>query len=155
MVKSPVGSQPTVLHMLHRVSQLAEQLFAQSIDATGLTARQLIVLDAVYRLDHPSQTDICAATGIDRSTLADIARRLVGKGLLARRRTKEDARAYAVRLTDEGRQVLSRALPAVLVVDQRLLAALTPAERANFTNSLQVILATADHREDDHPSPSE
>lgn len=147
MVKSPMGSQPTVLHMLHRASQYAEQLFAHSIDSTGLTARQLIVLDAVFRLGSPSQTDICAATGIDRSTLADIARRLVGKGLLARRRTKEDARAYAVRLTDDGRQALSRALPAVLAVDQRLLAALAPAERESFTASLQVILAEADLRE--------
>ncbi|MFZ1102753.1 MAG: helix-turn-helix domain-containing protein, partial [Hyphomicrobiaceae bacterium] len=39
-------------------------------------------------------------TGIDRSTLADIVRRLTRKGLLQRCRTNEDARAYAVRLTD-------------------------------------------------------
>jgi len=146
MVKSSPADEPSVLHMIHRVSQHAEQLFARSIDATGLTARQLIVLDAVFRLDHPSQTDICAATGIDRSTLADIARRLVGKGLLARRRTKEDARAYAVRLTEEGRQALSRALPAVRAVDQQLLAALPPAERESFATALRLILETAHHR---------
>lgn len=147
MVKAPQqANEPSVLHLLHRVSQYAEQLFAHSIDATGLTARQLIVLDAVFRLEHPSQTDICAATGIDRSTLADIARRLVGKGLLARRRTKEDARAYAVRLTDDGRQALSRALPAVLAVDQQLLSALAPSERESFTTSLRVILEESRNR---------
>ncbi len=45
-----------------------------------------------------SQTDIVNLTGIDRSTLADIVRRLVKKGLLQRRRTKQDARAAAQRL---------------------------------------------------------
>lgn len=147
MVKfPPQADEPSILHMLHRVSQHAEQLFAHSIDSTGLTARQLIVLDAVFRLDRPSQSDICAATGIDRSTLADIARRLVGKGMLARRRTKEDARAYAVRLTEVGRQALSRALPAVLAVDQQLLSALPPSERECFTSALRRILETAHHR---------
>ena len=50
-------------------------------------------------------------TGIDRSTLADIIRRMLKKGLILRRRTKEDARAYAVRLSEEGWKTLKSAEP--------------------------------------------
>ena len=71
-----------------------------------LTPRQLAVLVTVANNEGLSQTGLVDRTGIDRSTLADIVRRLQRKGLLQRRRTKEDARAYAVKLTDEGRRVL-------------------------------------------------
>jgi len=66
------------------------------------------------------------ATGIDRSTLADVVRRLSKKGLLQRRRTREDARAYAVKLTDEGRRVLRGAEPLAKQVDERVLMPCRP-----------------------------
>jgi DNA-binding MarR family transcriptional regulator len=55
-----------------------------------------------------SQTGIVARTGIDRSTLADLVRRLQRKGLLQRRRTKDDARAYAVKMGDASCALSSR-----------------------------------------------
>ena len=48
---------------------------------------------------------------------------MLKKGLLQRRRTKEDARAYAVKLTDEGWRVLKAADPLARKVDERILAA--------------------------------
>ena len=78
-----------------------------------------------------SQVGITKLTGIDRSTLADIVRRLKGKGLVQRLRTKEDARAYAVKLTDEGHRVLRAVLPIAAEVDRKVLAAL-PAERREW-----------------------
>ena len=71
-------------------------------------------------------------TGIDRSTLADIVRRMLKKGLLQRRRTKDDARAYAVKLTDEGWRVLKAADPLAKRVDDRILAALPGQQRERF-----------------------
>jgi len=76
-----------------------------------LTPRQLAVLVTVAGNEGLSQTGLVDRTGIDRSTLADIVRRMQRKGLLQRRRTREDARAYAVKLTDEGRRVLKVAEP--------------------------------------------
>lgn len=144
MVKSSSDiGPPSMLHLLHRASQHADQLFAAAIGNTGLTARQLIVLDAVARARQPSQTDICTATGIDRSTLADIVRRLVGRGLIFRRRTKEDARAYALRLTEEGRLVLAQCLPIALDVDRQLVSALPEADRHKLAETLQLILEQA------------
>ena len=107
----------------------------------GITARQFVVLSVVDGLEDPSQTLLCEVSGIDRSTLADIVRRLVQRGLLSRRRTRRDARMYAVRITDEGKRMLEQATPIAEKVDAALLAALTPSERENLNTLLQKVLS--------------
>jgi len=62
------------------------------------------------------------------------------KGLLQRRRTKEDARAYAVKLTDEGRRVLRSAEPLAKKVDERVLDALPAKQRDQFIDDLLSIV---------------
>ena len=89
-----------------------------------LTPRQYAVLLDRSLNEGLSQTDLVENTGIDRSTLADIVRRMLKKGLLQRRRTKEDARAYAVKLTDEGWRALRAADPWPSRVDERILTVL-------------------------------
>ena len=114
----------SAVHLLHRAGQCAEELFQAEIGDADLTARQLAVLNTVAANEGLSQTGIVARTGIDRSTLADIVRRLSRKGLLQRRRTKEDARAYAVKLTEEGEKLLRRVGPLAKKVDQRIMQAM-------------------------------
>ena len=103
---NPLGRSP--VHLLHRAGQCAKHFFGTAVGG-DLTPRQLAVLAAVADNEGGTQTDIVETTWIDRSTLADIVRRLQRKGLLHRRRTKEDARAYAVKLTDRGRRLLRSA----------------------------------------------
>jgi DNA-binding MarR family transcriptional regulator len=105
-----------------------------------LTPRQLAVLVTVSQNEGLSQTGLVDRTGIDRSTLADIVRRMQKKGLLQRRRTKEDARAYAVKLTDEGRRVLRMAEPLAKRVDDRILDALPGKQREQFIDELVSIV---------------
>jgi DNA-binding MarR family transcriptional regulator len=88
---NPLDRSP--VHLLHRAYQAVDQVFAMGMQANSLTARQLAVLMTVEDNEGLSQTGIVNRTGVDRSTLADIVRRLTRKGLLQRRRTKEDAHA--------------------------------------------------------------
>jgi DNA-binding MarR family transcriptional regulator len=128
------------IHLLHRAGQCVADLFAAEITEADLTPRQLAVLAAVASKEGVSQTALVDATGIDRSTLADVVRRLQRKGLLRRRRTQEDARAYAVKLTDEGRRVLGVVGPAARRVDDRVLAALPGKQRQEFVAALASIV---------------
>jgi DNA-binding MarR family transcriptional regulator len=64
------------------------------------------------------------------------------KGLLQRRRTKEDARAYAVKLTEDGRKALRTAEPLAKRVDDRILEALPNRQRDQFINDLVAIVDT-------------
>ena len=106
-----------------------------------MTPRQLAVLVTVARTEGLSQTGLVGRTGIDRSTLADIVRRMQKKGLLQRRRAKQDARAYAVRLTAEGRRALRAAEPVAKRVDARILEALPVRQRGQFIDELTAIVA--------------
>jgi DNA-binding MarR family transcriptional regulator len=105
-----------------------------------LTPRQYAVLITVSQQEGLSQTHLVEKTGIDRSTLADIVRRMLKKGLLQRRRTKEDARAYAVKLTDDGWRALKATDPVARRVDDKILAVLPSNQRERFVQDLNTIV---------------
>lgn len=150
MAKKPrtfVASASTI-HLLHRAGQLADEAFLSALGRDGITARQFIVLAIVAREDNPSQTTICELSGIDRSTLADIVRRLVSRGLLARKRTREDARRYAVRITDAGQKALDEALGVARSVEDELLGVLSSSQRNDFETALRTMVEKLQVRED-------
>jgi DNA-binding MarR family transcriptional regulator len=135
-------AEQSTLHLLHRAGQCADELFALNASDVDLTPRQFEVLRSVSLLQEPSQTALVERTGIDRSTLADIVRRLVERGLLQRRRTRKDARMYAVRLTDAGAKALEKIIPAVDTTNKRLLSALPSEDRQAFVSALATIVST-------------
>ena len=137
----------STLHLLHRAGQLADEAFLAALGNDGITARQFIVLDIVAREDNPSQTTICELSGIDRSTLADIVRRLVSRGLLGRKRTREDARRYAVRITDAGQKILDKAMGEARQVEDLIVGALPTNQRADFQNALRLMVEKLNVRE--------
>lgn len=140
---STENSSASLLHLLHRAGQCADELFAANIGASALTPRQYEVLNAVNSSEDPSQTFLVDRTGIDRSTLADIVRRLVEKGFLERNRTRRDARMYAVNLTADGKTILARSEPIVRQTNELLMANLSSEERAITLSALSRIITSA------------
>ena len=106
-----------------------------------LTTTQYTVLVAARDKDGLSQQDIINATGIDRSTVSQVVQLLIRKGLLKRRRTRHDARAYAVSLTDAGRDVLKASEPIVDRIEEVLVEALPAARAKVFIANLRAIVA--------------
>ena len=139
----------SAIHLLHRAGQCAGDVFSDEMDTQSLTPRQYAVLLTVAENEGVSQTGLVDRTGIDRSTLADIIRRMLKKGLVNRKRTKEDARAYAVKLTAKGQRALESASPAASLADQRILNALPKSKRNDFLNSLKTIVDNISQLEDD------
>lgn len=128
----------SLLHLLHRAAQQADALFSHHVGAV-LTPRQFVVLQAVAETKGLSQVEIMAATGIDRSSTADLVARLVRRGCLQRRRRRRDTRSYAVRLTPEGSRLLSLGAPAALAAGETLLSRLAAPERACLLSALAII----------------
>lgn len=128
------------IHLLHRASQVAGNIFQAEMGGEDLTPRQYALLVAISQHEGLSQTDLVVRTGIDRSTLADVIRRMLKKGLIQRRRTREDARAYAVKLTEQGRRALQSCEPMARRVDQRILDALSHDQRQRFLSDLLTIV---------------
>jgi hypothetical protein len=70
-------STPSVIHLLHRAAQCADCIFSEEIAGTDLTPRQYTVLAVIADKEGLSQTELVMRTGIDRSTVADMIKRLV------------------------------------------------------------------------------
>ncbi|XSG81915.1 MAG: MarR family winged helix-turn-helix transcriptional regulator [Methyloligella sp. ZOD6] len=134
------GLDRSAMHLLHRAGQFANDVFLLEASACHLTPRQFTVLATVGEAEGLTQTDLVERTGIDRSTLADIVARLLSRGLIRRRRAKQDGRAYEIRLTRAGVKTLSEAQPRAMAADMRLLSKLPPAKRQDFLESLNLII---------------
>lgn len=124
-------------HLLHRALQLALDIYADELGAGAITQRQYAVLAAVEAHEGLTQTDLVKITGIDRSTLADMAARMIAKGLLERQRSASDARANAVSLTEAGRATLEEARPRMVKADARLLKLLGSNKREALVGALR------------------
>ena len=99
----------TPSHLMRRCHQLYGDLYSREAGARDLTKQQFTVLCALEHHDGVSQTALVETTGIDRSTLAEMVRRMLDRGLLSRERTEEDQRANAVAITPSGRKEIGRA----------------------------------------------
>ena len=141
-------------HLLRRCVQYANDLFSHEPSASELTKQQYTVLVAVEQNEGVSQTDLVAFTGIDRSTLAEMIRRMIEKGLLSRERTESDQRANAVRLAAGGRKALRGARTASDRVERALLSALPAGDRAKFSRMLSTIVAAAEAGDMNAPPPA-
>jgi len=148
----PDKLQGSAIHMLHRAGQCAADIYQSEMQGGDLTPRQYAVLVAVSQNEGLSQTQLVDITGIDRSTLADIIRRMLKKGLLQRRRTKDDARAYSVKLAEDGIRVLATTAPVVARVDDMVLSVLPPHQRQQFLKDLSQIVAALTARDQSPPS---
>jgi DNA-binding MarR family transcriptional regulator len=136
MTTATTPATPTVniIALLHRAGQVADERYD---DACGdITPRQQMVLAALAKLEEASQTRLVIATGIDRSTMADLARRMSRNGLIARRRSRRDARAYVVTLTEKGAAEARRATASAETVSDAMLASLPSSLRRPFVSAL-------------------
>ena len=86
-----------------------------------------------------SQTALVDITGIDRSTLAEMVRRMLDKGLLSRERTEEDQRANSVAISPSGRKALRTARTASDRAEKTFLEPLPPLERQRLLRLLSQI----------------
>ena len=136
-------SQTGLLALLHRANQIATERFAETLGDGDLTARQVHVLAAIDANEGLSQTGIVAATGVDRSTLADMILRLSKRKLVERKRSKDDARAYMVKLTEAGRKALADGKPALASVEKGLLAALPAKQRSELVAMLDLVVTSS------------
>ena len=137
--RKPLDGSPS--HLMHRVLQVALDIYAEETGPGAPTQRQYAVLAAVADNEGLTQTDLVHATGIDRSTLADLVARMMGKNLLERERSATDARANTVRLSAAGRAALDAARPRVEAADKRILALLPGTKR----DALMKVLAELAH----------
>lgn len=126
-------------HLLHRAQQMAANKSAAALKSAGITLRQFSVLSAISEEEGVSQSKLVDITGIDRSTLADMAARMEATKLIKRVQSKTDARAKSLTLMTAGRKALQKATPGVLDADVSLLDAIAVSRRGTFLKTLTAL----------------
>lgn len=108
--------------------------------STETTSVQYAILAVLYRLGEASQRELCDEVDLDRSTIADLVRRMERRGLIERRRDAEDRRRNTVTLTETGNAEYAQLRPRVEVADAALTASLSSPERDALRASLRHLL---------------
>lgn len=142
MEPSGFSLESSASHLLHRAQQVAASRSADALKAAGITLRQFSLLAAVAREEGVSQAKLVEVTGIDRSTLADMASRMEQSRLIKRAASATDARAKSVSLLAAGRRALEKAMPGVAEADAAIVEALPKTRRDAFLKSLSTLAAS-------------
>ena len=134
----------TPSHLFRRCQQYLGDVYARKTPEMNLTRQQYLVLSVLDHEDGMSQTALVDVTGIDRSTLAEMIRRLLPRGFVARKQAENDARANVVTITVAGRRALKSARPAAESAEREVLEALPGPERTRLLKLLAIIAAAGE-----------
>ncbi|MFE6686811.1 MarR family winged helix-turn-helix transcriptional regulator [Streptomyces sp. NPDC057743] len=130
-------------YQVRRLYQAYLAVWVRAVDPT-LTGPQFAVLTAVEATPGRDQRSMASAVALDTSTMADVARRLEGRGLIVRRADAADGRRKLLFLTEEGQQTLRAARDRARQLDDRLLAPYDAAQRGDV---MRLLTSLADHWE--------
>ncbi len=92
-------------------------------------------------------TELSLNQRVSRNTISALLNGLEARGLIERRLDPEDRRAFRIRLTDRGRQVVAEHAPRLIDHHNRLVSTLTPTEQNQLIDLLARLYdgVTADH----------
>ncbi len=129
--------------LLHK---LGTQILLRAEDplaAIGLSGRQYVLL-AILAADAPaSQLELAELCGLLPAQVVPVLDEMESRGLVERTRSKTDRRRSVVRLTDAGRERLSRADELGRSIMDTLFADVDPESREQLDQVFRVALARA------------
>ncbi|WP_433479221.1 MarR family winged helix-turn-helix transcriptional regulator [Spirillospora sp. CA-142024] len=130
-------------YVARRLYQSYVALWTRAVDPV-LTGPQFAVLTAVNAYPGVDQGSLGATVALDRSTMADIVRRMEDNGLIVRHTATHDGRRKLLYLTDEGERRLKEAERRTRSLDEDLMRGYSAAERERW---LREMTALAGHWE--------
>jgi DNA-binding MarR family transcriptional regulator len=107
----------------------------------GLSPGQLSVLVVIECNPGLTQSEICAALGIQRANFTPLLHELEARGLAIREVLPADRRSNTLRLTPLGRDLVSRALALHERLERKITSCLGAAGRAQLIELLQKLEA--------------
>lgn len=121
--------------------------------STKVTSIQFGVMKALRDSPGLSQRDLCEVLDLDRSTIAEIVRRLERHGYLRRERDDDDLRRNRVRLTVAGQKEVDRLQPLVYEANLEILEGLSATDRQELRRILLQLVESHRLRRDRLGSP--
>ena len=136
--KQVLWSRPGFL--VRRLNQIHYAMFFEECKTQNVTPVQYGILTALSLTPWLDQTAVGLELGLDRTTTADVLKRLQEKGLVDRRINPLDRRSRQAVITPEGLRVMGLLQSGMLRAQQRLLAPLSPRNREIFMKLLATLV---------------
>lgn len=130
-------------HLARRLQQ-AHTLLWTTIVSEEVTSPQFAVLNTLVGEDGLDQRTVGERVGLDRSTIAEVVRRLVVRGLVDKVRDARDGRRSVLRTTEEGERVHHKLSVRTARMNQVFLAPLDPGEQSTFLELLNRVSDAAE-----------
>ena len=127
-------------YLFRRLHQIAVARFTADAEAFGITPLQWAALHAIGSKPGIDQSALSRDIVLDTSTVAGVIYRLEDRGLIERRASPSDRRLRVLFLTQAGTQLLARATPAVMEMQEWLLEPLSPAEQKQFLKLMRKVV---------------
>lgn len=128
-------------YLIRRLHQIHVGLFSEACGGLDLTAVQYAMLSVLFSGGGKfDQLSLSKAVGVDRTSGADVIKRLERRGLIAREPSTEDRRAFVVSITEQGKEVVRQVRPMMEAAQDRLVSPLTSRERDTFTRLLRKMI---------------
>lgn len=118
--------------LIRRLNQIHIALFFECCKDFAITPVQYGLLTTLSEQPNLDQTSLCAEVGVDRTTMADVLRRLEERGLVKREPSATDGRVKIANITAQGRETMKEMYASMREAQVRFLSPLGPREKATF-----------------------
>lgn len=130
-------------HLARRLQQ-AHSLLWGAMVSEETTSPQFAVLNALEGKPGMDQRTLSEHVHLDRSTIADLVARLVGRELVERVRDPEDGRRNVLKPTEEGRRLHRRLVTRTARMNRVFLAPLDEAEQETLLRLIARVAGAAE-----------
>ncbi len=131
-------------YLFNRVGVRFGEVFETETRKLGLTVAMYRVLAVLAEQDEQSLGTLAEAVSTEISTLSRMIGTLVRKGMVARTRREDDARAVSIRLTEKGRAAALSLIPRAVRVEQCVERSVGTAALAKLRDQLDAIYRDLD-----------
>ena len=132
---------PGVAFLLAQLGFHSTRLWKDRLAPLGIDPRHVVLLRHVAAAQGQSQQVLGRAMHIPPSRMVALVDELERAGLLERRASPADRRAYALHLTDDGRRLLDQLMQVSAEHEAQVCTGLTQAERHRLLDLLSRIAA--------------
>jgi len=129
--------QEQTLPLIEHLARLGRRAYEGAMTPGGLRPRHLIALKLLSEQGPQNQQGLADALTLDPSNVVGLLNELEDRDLIVRRRDRTDRRRHIVELSPAGEEELAVAYVRMARVEDDLLGALSPTERATLSDLLQ------------------
>lgn len=129
----------TFLYKLLKAEKKMVTYVRKDFHEVGITHENYITLHFIYENEGITQAELADINDKDRNVIVKTIDKLERMGLVNRIRSKDDRRAFTLKITDEGIKIIDEYWDRIILRQEEALSALSEDERKTLTALLEKV----------------